>query len=144
MREPLQKVRRAALLEARGSVDDEVLLQAWRLKLGAFERDRHTRVMPDVAQLLLRRVEMAGNDVVALEADPNAADLRGTVGGQRDQMGQGARLQDPSGLRRELDPPSVGNAAAPTQLARRASRADCSSVFPCSSGFGFGGGGGTP
>lgn len=48
VREPLQELRRAALLDARAAVDDEVLLQPGRLDLAALEGERHARVALDV------------------------------------------------------------------------------------------------
>jgi hypothetical protein len=96
VREPLQELGRTAFLEARGPVYDQVLLEARRLELGAFDRERNLRVAPDVAELLLPGVQMAGDDLVAVEPDPDAADLRRAVGAERDEMGQGVRLEDRS------------------------------------------------
>ena len=70
MSKPLQQLRRAAFDQTRAPVDDEVLLQARRLDLAAFDRERDARVSGDVPELPLIRSEMPRDDLVAVQSDP--------------------------------------------------------------------------
>src|SRR3954452_1081633 len=90
VREFLEQLRRATFLDRGGAVDDRVLPQPGRLDLAALERDNHARLTLDVLELLLRWVEMAGEQVVAVEADPHARDLRAAVLVGRHQVAQRA------------------------------------------------------
>lgn len=86
MRQLLEQLGRPALGDPRPAVDDEVLQQAGWLQLRALDRERHPRVLAEVAELLLL-TQMSGDDLVAVESDPHAGDLRGAVAIQRDQVG---------------------------------------------------------
>jgi hypothetical protein len=74
VREALQELRAAALLEACPPVHDEVLPQPGRLDLTPLEGQSDTRVAADVAELLLIG-EVSGHNLVAVQADPDAGDL---------------------------------------------------------------------
>ena len=99
---PLQELRRSARLESRTTVDDEVLLEAGRLHDGALDRERDTRVAGDVAELPLREAEMPGDDLVALEPDPDAGHLRRAVPVERDQVRERAGLDQLTCALRQL------------------------------------------
>ena len=92
MGEPLQELRRAALLDRRAAVDDQVLAEPERVGLRSLDRDRHARVPADVAQLLLL-AQVRGDDVVAVEADPDDRDLRAPVRIDRDEVGEPVGLE---------------------------------------------------
>jgi hypothetical protein len=84
---PLQQLGCATFDEPRPPVDDEVLLEPRRLDLGALDRQRHARIAGDVSELpLIPKVRR--DDLVAVQSDPDAGDLRGAVGVQRDEVGQ--------------------------------------------------------
>ena len=82
MRQALQELGRAALLDPSAPVDDQVLLEPGRLHDGSLQGQRDARIAFHVPQLLLR-VQVPGDDLVAVEADPDARDLRCAVGVRR-------------------------------------------------------------
>src|SRR5215208_1413052 len=82
----LQQLRGAALLDRCGSMHDGVLAQPRWLYLRALERDHDPRLARNVLDLLLVRIEMRGQEVVAVESDPHARDLRAAIGVRRDEM----------------------------------------------------------
>ena len=92
MGEPLQELSGAALLEARGAAHDQVFAQAHRVEGVRLHRQRHARIGGDVAELDLGGVEMAGDDLLAVEPDPDDGDPRAAVGGQRHEVRELARL----------------------------------------------------
>jgi hypothetical protein len=77
--EALEQGRGAACLKPRGAADHEVLAQADRVDGVAFDRQRNARIGGDVAQLVLALIEVAGDDLVSVEADPDARDARAAV-----------------------------------------------------------------
>jgi hypothetical protein len=97
VRQALEELGRAAVLEPRPPVDDEVLLEAGRLDLGALDRERRPRVACDVPELLLPGPEMAGHDLVPVEAHPDTRDLGRAVAVQRHEVGERAGLDDRAG-----------------------------------------------
>ena len=74
--ELLEQLRRATLLDRRGPVHHEVLAQAGRTDLAALEGHRHPWVAADVVQLALMRVEVSGEQIVAVDRHPDAGHLR--------------------------------------------------------------------
>ena len=63
----------------------EIFLEAGRTDLRALEREHHARIATDVAQLLLLG-QVARNQLVALDADPDAGHLWRAVATNRDEM----------------------------------------------------------
>ena len=108
-----EQLRAAALDDPGAAVHDEVLAQAHRVRLGALDRQRHARVAHDVVELAAR-AERGEDDVVALEADPDEADLRAAVGRDRDEVRERVALEHRAGR------VVISNARGPC---RRASRA---------------------
>src|SRR6185295_10829748 len=90
--EALQKLGRASLLDRCPAVRDEVLRKADFVERVGLHRERHARIALDVAHLL-PAAEMARDDLVSFEADPDAADLRTPVRVQRDEVGEPIRLE---------------------------------------------------
>src|SRR3954453_3970836 len=91
VRELLQELRRTALLDRGGPVDDELLVQTGRVYLGPLERERHARVAPHVLELALLRVQVRGHEVVAVDRHPHEGDLRRAARSDRDQVAERAR-----------------------------------------------------
>ena len=75
MRQALEKLGSAALLELRRPVYHEVFLESGRADLGALEREYDARIATDVAQLLLLK-QVGRDELLALEPDPDAGHLR--------------------------------------------------------------------
>ena len=73
--ELLQQIRCPAVDEAGTTVDDQVLLQAGRLDLGPLDREGDTRIACDVLQFSLIEAQVARDDLVVVQADPDAGDL---------------------------------------------------------------------
>jgi hypothetical protein len=117
--EPLQELRCAARREPRVPVDDEVLLEAGRLDLGAFDRERYTGVARDVPQLALIRIQVSGDDLVAVEptqtqetcGDPSAFSVT-RCASESDSIS--ARALSGSFMRRSLPDPSRTPAPSPS------------------------------
>src|SRR3954462_340088 len=95
-REALQQLRGTALLESRTAVKHEVLLQPGRVDLRPFERQGDARLASDVLQLALIAPQMPGDELVSVEADPDASHLGRAVLVQRDQVRQRAGLDQVS------------------------------------------------
>jgi hypothetical protein len=74
--ESLQQLRRSTFYEARSPMDDEVLLQAGRLELGALDRECDPRVTGNVPELPQIRREMSRDDLVSVQSHPDARHLR--------------------------------------------------------------------
>ena len=72
----LEELGSAALRDPGAAMHDEVLEQPWRLDLGSLDRERHARIAAHVPDLLLRPRQVGRDDLVAVEADPHARDLR--------------------------------------------------------------------
>jgi hypothetical protein len=70
VREALQQIGSPALHQTRRAMHDVVLHQAGRLELGALDRERNARVAGDVLQLAQSRVQVPGDDLVVVQADP--------------------------------------------------------------------------
>jgi hypothetical protein len=81
-------------------VEDEIVAQAHLVRLLALDGEGDARVALDVAELLLRK-EMTGHDLVSVDPDPDAGHLRASVRIQRNEVCEGFRLQQGSGLRRD-------------------------------------------
>jgi hypothetical protein len=90
VRQLLEQLGRAALLDHGGAVGDEVLAQAGRPDLGALEGEGHPRVAPDVPDLELVRVEMRREQVVALDRHPDDGHVRRAVAADRGEVAEGA------------------------------------------------------
>jgi GNAT superfamily N-acetyltransferase len=101
LRQLLQELGRAALGDPGAAVDDEVMAQAHLVRLFALDGEGDAGVVLDVAELLLRE-EMAGHDLVPVHPDPDAGHLRAPVGVERHEMCEGFRLEQGSGVRRDL------------------------------------------
>src|SRR4051794_22245413 len=84
--ELLEQFGGAALLDRCCAVHDGVLEQSRRLDLAALERHGHARVTCNVLDLLQARVEVSGEQVVAVDPDPDAGHLRAAVGIRRHEM----------------------------------------------------------
>jgi hypothetical protein len=91
VREALEQLRCATLLNPGTAVDDEVLLQAGRVNTRALERERNTWVAADIDELL-SLTQVPGDDVFPVESDPDAGDLRRTVPTNGDEVGERTRL----------------------------------------------------
>jgi hypothetical protein len=84
----LEQLRRPALLDRRRAVDDEVLEQAGRADRAALERERDARVAADVLELALVRVQVRGEQVVAVDRDPDQRDLGSAARADRREMAE--------------------------------------------------------
>jgi hypothetical protein len=90
--QPLEQRGRAARLDRRMPVDDEVLAQAARVEPQALDRQADAGVALEVGDLA--RAEQVGrDDLVAVEAGPDAADLWAAVGVQRDHVDERRGLE---------------------------------------------------
>src|SRR5262245_64706302 len=98
--ESLQQIAGAAFLHSAGAVHDEVLPKADLVDVLALDREDDPGIALDVAQLL-PRVHVAADDVLAVESDPDAAQLRTAVGVERDEMDQRVGLEPGAGRRIE-------------------------------------------
>ena len=108
MRESLEQLRGAALGEAGGSVDDEVLAQAPLVDPIAEHGERDPRIAPDVRELALVG-EGADDDLAVLESDPGRADVRPTFAVERHDVATAADSMSASASsdRRSAMAPSV-------------------------------------
>src|SRR5215208_3825583 len=97
----LEELRRTALGDSRAPVDDQVLQEPRRLDLGAFDRERDALVTPNVPQLLLV-TQVPGHDLVAVEPDPDAGNLRRAVPVERDEVSEPPRLDQRAGAVRKV------------------------------------------
>src|SRR3954451_13785051 len=71
----LQQLRSAARFDARSAVDDQVVVEPVLVATSRFERQRHSRVTPDVPKLLLRIAQVRRDDLVAIHPNPHDGDL---------------------------------------------------------------------
>ena len=101
VRQALQELGGAALLDPRAPVDDQVLLEPGRLHDRSLDRQRDARLALHVSQLLLP-AEMPRDDLVAVQADPDARHLRTTVGVQRDEVRERVGLEQLARARRQV------------------------------------------
>src|SRR5436305_2906471 len=77
-RQGLEQFRRAALGDARTTVDDYVLVEADLVASPGFDRQHDPGIPANVAELAVLR-QMARHDLVTIEADPHDRDLRPPV-----------------------------------------------------------------
>ena len=89
--QPMEQLRGAALADARPAVEDGVVPHADLVRPWRFERERHGRVTADVADLSVLE-QVARDDLVSLEPDPDDRHLRAAVGVQRHEMRERAGL----------------------------------------------------
>ena len=88
MRESLEELRGAAIGEAGGPVDDEVLAQAPLVDPIAEHGERDPRIATDVPELALVG-EGADDDLAILETDPGRADVGPAVAVERHERRDG-------------------------------------------------------
>jgi hypothetical protein len=67
-------------------VDHQVVVETELVATTCLERQRDSRVTPDVPELLLRVAEVSGHDLVPIETDPHDRDLRRPVRVERYEM----------------------------------------------------------
>ena len=99
MGEALQELWRATLLQSRRATDHEVLVQPDLVGRRGLQRERDTGIARDPSQLWLVFVEVAGNDLIAFESDPDQCDARTAIGGQRDEVSQRLGFDERAGAR---------------------------------------------
>src|SRR3954469_10997512 len=87
VREPLQQLRRATLLDPRGSAHDEVPRQPALAESLSLDGDRYTRILLDVLDLPVA-AEVRADDLIVVQADPDAGHLRAAVGVERDHVAE--------------------------------------------------------
>ena len=95
VREALQQLGRAALLEPGAAVDDEVLLQSRRVDSRALERERDAGIPANIAQLPLAGREVPGDELVAI--DPAQTHVTWASSVERDQVRERAGLDQLAG-----------------------------------------------
>jgi hypothetical protein len=66
-------------------MDDDVLIEAHLIACASLNRQRDSRVPANVSDLSVLR-QMGGDDLIALQADPDNRDLRSSVWLERHQM----------------------------------------------------------
>ena len=92
MGEALQELGSAARLDAGRAVDDQVLLEPRRVHRGPLDREDDPPVAANVAKLLLVASQVARDEFVAVETNPDAGHLRRAVGVESDEVGERRRL----------------------------------------------------
>jgi hypothetical protein len=92
VRQALQEFGRAALFESGPPVDDEVLLETRRVNSRSLQREGDAGIAPHVLKLPLIARQVSGDELLALEPDPNAGDLRRAVRVQCHEVRERARL----------------------------------------------------
>jgi hypothetical protein len=97
-------------------VHDEVLLQTGRLDLSALDRERNARITGDVLKLS-PLPEVARDDLVPIQSNPDAGHLRRAVRVERDEMGERIRLDQPARALRQLHAPRLAIDQEPVQRA---------------------------
>src|SRR4029453_16629108 len=86
-----------ALLDPGTAVDDEVAAKADRAQALALDREHDPRIALAVLPLLVSG-HVPADDLVAVEADPDAAHLRAPVGVERDVVGERVGLDQLPGF----------------------------------------------
>jgi hypothetical protein len=115
VRQPLEQLGRAALLDRSTSVDYEVLPHANRIGDRRLDGERDPWVASDVAELLLL-AEMRGDDVLAFETDPDDRHLRAPVRVDRDEVGEAVGLENLArALGEDAHPPAYSRGRWPTR-----------------------------
>lgn len=64
------------------------------VRRGGLEGQGDPRIAADIAEFALPPVQMSGNDLVALQTDPDDRDLRGPILVDGDEMSEGAGLDE--------------------------------------------------
>jgi hypothetical protein len=85
MSESLEKGRGPSISNSSSPVDDEVLNKPAFIVTVCLERQHNTRIIPNVADFPAFR-EVPGDDLVAIQADPDDGYLWAAIGFQRDEM----------------------------------------------------------
>jgi hypothetical protein len=98
---PLEQLRCAAFLHSRAAVNDQVLPKPGRMDRSPLDRQHDPRVAGHVAQLLLGRAQVAGDDLGALQSDPDAAHLWTAVAVDRREVTECIGLEQGARARRE-------------------------------------------
>ena len=85
---PAEQLGRAAFFDPGPAVHGEVLLQARGMDLRTLERQHNARVAPRVLKLALIAGQVVGDELLAVEPDPDARHLRRAVLAECDEMGE--------------------------------------------------------
>lgn len=103
MRQSLEEFGCASLLDPCPTVDDQIMGEPVFVAASRLEREHDPGLAPHVVELLLGIAQVPGDDVLAVETDPNDRDLRRTVGVDGHEVSQMASRERRSGVFVERD-----------------------------------------
>ena len=100
-RELLEQLGRAAVDDARGAFEHDVLVQPLLVAPARLDGDRDARVAADVLQLPLVE-QRADQELVAVATEPREGHVRRAVGVEGDDVRERIRVDDRAHVRGEL------------------------------------------